>query len=187
MKEYWIIATVVAILDAAEVNILWVTDPEKNPGNEAISAFLDSPPTGISVKYEKLDSDIGDIQNGIMELCGTLDGMIDAGNPPDLIVDSVASGFYPDVIRTTSYTLGLPTLSLNYHNSDTKWSQLNTKMEQYLVHIRPPGDVITGIIREVVSRQNITNAAILFDDTFGKCHFTCFSNFYNTFLFSDGL
>ena len=72
MKEYWIIATVVAILDAAEVNILWVTDPEKNPGNEAISAFLDSPPTGISVKYEKLDSDIGDIQNGIMELCDTI-------------------------------------------------------------------------------------------------------------------
>ena len=191
MKGYWIIATtLVAILDAAEVNILWVTDTKKHSGNEAISAFLDSPPPGISVKYDKLDSDIGDIQSGILGLCGTLDGMIDAGNPPDLIVDSVATGFYPDVIRTTSYTLGLPTLSLNYHNSDTKWSQLSTKMEQYLVHIRPPGDVITGIIRQIVSRQNITNAAILFDDTFGKLypiHSLCSFCIFLYVSLSDGL
>ena len=168
MKIYWILIATLTVAVQAEVNVLWVTGSNRDPGNDAISAFLEAPPAGISVKYEKLSSSDADIQNGILALCGKLDGMIDAGNPPDIIVDTVLSGFYPEIVRTTSYTLGLPTLSLSYHNTDTKWNEVNAKMEQYLVHIRPPGDVITGIIREVVFRQNITNAAILFDDSFGN-------------------
>ncbi len=38
--------------------------------------------------------------------------------------------------------------------------------KKYLVQVRPPGDVITGVIRQVIDRSNITNAAVLFDDTF---------------------
>ena len=148
--------------------IVWVTDESNKVGNDAIMAYLESPPAGITIKQETLKTKATDVESGIMDLCGKLDGMIDSENPPDLIVDSAKSGFFPDVVRTTSYTLGLPTLSLNYHNRDTSWQGLDSTMENYLVHIRPPGDVSPGIIRELISQQNITNAAILYDQSFGK-------------------
>ena len=37
-----------------------------------------------------------------------------------------------------------------------------------LIHIRPPGDTGTVAIRNLIRDQNITNAAILFDDEFGN-------------------
>lgn len=40
--------------------------------------------------------------------------------------------------------------------------------EEYLVQISPPGDIIPEMVRTLVLNQNITNAAILFDDSFGK-------------------
>ena len=147
---------------------MWVTDETNKAENDAIAAYLDSPPAGITINYETLKNQAKDLESGILDLCTKLDGMIDSETPPDLIVDSAKSGFFPDVVRTTSYTLGLPTLSLNYHNQDTSWQGLNSAMQNYLVHVRPPGDVIPGIIREVISRQNITNAAILYDNSFGK-------------------
>ena len=40
--------------------------------------------------------------------------------------------------------------------------------EKYLIHIRPPGDVMPDAFREIVRLQNATNAAILYDDSFGE-------------------
>ena len=38
---------------------------------------------------------------------------------------------------------------------------------KYLVPMRPPGDVLPLIIREIVEGNEITNAAIVFDKDFG--------------------
>lgn len=32
----------------------------------------------------------------------------------------------------------------------------------------PPGDMIPEVIRQIIAVMNITNAAILYDETFGK-------------------
>jgi len=37
---------------------------------------------------------------------------------------------------------------------------------QYLLHVQPPGDTITMVIRNIIEENNITNAAIIFDETF---------------------
>ena len=40
--------------------------------------------------------------------------------------------------------------------------------------VRPPGDVLPDIIRSLASATNITNAGILYDNSFGQqrhCHF----------------
>lgn len=94
--------------------------------------------------------------------------MIDAGSPPDIIIDSTGSGVMSDVVKTMTWTLGLPTLSTSYGETDEirEWRDLSPQQQNYLIQIRPPGDVITGVIRELIERQNITNAAILYDDTF---------------------
>ena len=51
-----------------------------------------------------------------------------------------------------------------------EWRDLDAMQEKYLIQIRPPGDVMPDAFREMVLKQNITNAAILFDDTFGKIY-----------------
>ena len=48
-----------------------------------------------------------------------------------------------------------------------EWEMMNGKQKSYLIHLRPPGDTITQVVRNLVKNQNITNAAILFDDQFG--------------------
>ena len=86
------------------------------------------------------------------------------------VVDSTRSGYLSDVVKKMTTKLGLPTISTSYGTSgDIKsWSNLNSDQMNFLVQIRPPGDVIINIIRQMVERQNITSAVILHDERFGN-------------------
>ena len=50
----------------------------------------------------------------------------------------------------------------------SEWSTLSPVQMKYLIPMRPPGDVMPLIVREIVEGNEITNAAIVFDDDFGK-------------------
>ena len=65
---------------------------------------------------------------------------------------------------------GILASDLNYLASQhfREWRDLLPMQEKYLIQIRPPGDVMPDAFREMVLMQNATNAAILFDDTFGN-------------------
>ena len=82
-------------------------------------------------------------------------------------------GIVSDVVKTMTWTLGLPTLSTSFGEEGEirEWRDLTPEQENYLVQIRPPADVATGVIRQLISRQNITNAAILFDKNFGTLNY----------------
>ena len=82
-------------------------------------------------------------------------------------------GIVSDVVKTMTWTLGLPTMSTSFGEKDEirEWRDLTPEQENYLVQIRPPADVATGVIRQLISRQNITNAAILFDKNFGTLNY----------------
>ncbi len=56
------------------------------------------------------------------------------------------------------------------------------------MYIRPPGDILADSIRKVVEMNNISNAAILFDDTFGMLTLTFSSSLHLLMvaLLSDG-
>ena len=45
---------------------------------------------------------------------------------------------------------------------------MNDAQAKYLVHVKPPGDLLVDSIRKVIDESNITNAAIVFDNFFGK-------------------
>ena len=55
-----------------------------------------------------------------------------------------------------------------YFYNYREWRELQPLQEKYLIQIRPPGDVMPDAFREIVQRQNAANAAILYDDSFGK-------------------
>ncbi|CAG0883411.1 unnamed protein product [Cyprideis torosa] len=52
--------------------------------------------------------------------------------------------------------------------SPREWQNLSSDEEKYLIQVMPPGDIMTEVIRVLVERQNITSAAILYDETFGQ-------------------
>lgn len=71
---------------------------------------------------------------------------------------------------------------INYFYFYRQWRNLDGEQQKYLVQINPPADIIPEIVRSIVVAQNITNAGIMFDDTFGmyvlkNCLFKC-----NTYL-----
>ncbi len=49
-----------------------------------------------------------------------------------------------------------------------EWRDVSFNQEKYLIQLMPPGDILTEVIRTIVSTQNITSAAIMYDESFGN-------------------
>jgi hypothetical protein len=65
------------------------------------------------------------------------------------------------------------------------WDGLSPDQEKYLIQIRPPGDVISWIIRDVVIAKAITALAVIHDDTIGVSFFlSFFLSFFHSFFLS---
>jgi glutamate receptor, ionotropic, invertebrate len=47
---------------------------------------------------------------------------------------------------------------------------MTDKKKNYLLQVMPPSDILTEIVRSIVTYNNITNAAILYDETFVVDH-----------------
>merc|ERR1719402_1523323 len=108
----------------------------------------------------------------VEKVCAELDSMIDAGTPPDIVLDFTRatrdSGVASEVVKSLSLTLGLPTVSSTYGEAGDirEWRDLTASQKNYLIQVRPPGDLIPDILRDLIMMQNITNAGILYDHTF---------------------
>ena len=47
------------------------------------------------------------------------------------------------------------------------WKDLTAEMEKYLIRMRSPADLFPFLVRDLSEKLNITDAAILYDKTFG--------------------
>ena len=119
---------------------------------------------------EWIESDSMDKNKLMEEFCTKYDAMVDNQTPPDIVIDSTRSGHLSNVAKKMTAKLGLPTISTSYGKSgDIKsWSDLNSDQMNYLVQIRPPGDVVMNLIRQMIKRLNMTSAVILHDESFGN-------------------
>ena len=71
------------------LNLVWINDESNVIAAEAIEVGLDEPPVGVKVVgREKMSTDTTEVVSAIEQLCGKLGTMIDAGTPPDVIIDS---------------------------------------------------------------------------------------------------
>lgn len=110
--------------------------------------------------------------------------MLEAQTPPHVVLDTTMTGLASETVKSFTAALGLPTISASVGQAGDlrQWRNLNDNELEYLVQIMPPADIIPEIIRTIVINQNISNAAILFDESFGKenkeislfRHFRCF-------------
>lgn len=87
-----------------------------------------------------------------------------------------------ETVKSLTSALGLPTVSASFGQEGDirQWRDLTEQKRQYLLQVMPPSDVIPEVIRSIIIYMNITNAAILYDESFGKqkeYHFTSICHF----------
>ena len=76
--------------------------------------------------------------------------MIDAGTPPDLILDLSRGGDSSEIIKSVAFNLGLPTVSstMGDKNDILEWRSALAEQEEYLVQVRSPLDILPFILRK---------------------------------------
>ena len=150
---------------------VWVNDVDNEVAKEVIEMGLNQPPTGIMVKNHHLvESKETSPDMVSSDFCAKYNTMVEGQTPPDLIIDSTRSGMMSGIVKKHARMLGVPTLSMSYGQKGdlSAWSDLDAMEKKYLVQVRPPGDVVVGVIRQMIERNNISSAAILYDESFGK-------------------
>lgn len=106
----------------------------------------------------------------IVLVCSKYAAMLEAQTPPHVVLDTTMTGLASETVKSFTLALGLPTVSASFGQAGDlrQWRNIDENEKQYLIQILPPADVIPEIVRTIVLNQNITNAAILFDDSFGR-------------------
>lgn len=96
--------------------------------------------------------------------------MLETQSFPHLVLDTTMTGIGSETVKSFTAALGLPTVSASFGQEGDlrQWRNIDDVEKQYLIQICPPADIIPEIVRTIVMNQNITNAAILFDNSFGK-------------------
>ena len=114
--------------------------------------------------------------------------------PPHVIFDTTIAGISSETVKSVSSALGIPTVSASYGQEGDlrQWRDLNDKKKNYLLQVmvrttififiviiannnispgfQPPADIIPEVVRAIVFYMNITNCAILYDDSFVMDH-----------------
>ena len=110
--------------------------------------------------------------------------MIEAGSPPDLVLDLTNGGQGSEALKSLSRDLGLPTLttSMGGPGDIREWAGLSEQqsrylvqvmmmmmmMSRYLVQVRGPHDLYQHIMWDLAHSTKLSTVAILYDETFGK-------------------
>lgn len=103
-------------------------------------------------------------------MCTSYNKMLSNSLYPHLVLDATMSGMASETVKSFTAALALPTISASFGQEGDlrQWRNINDNEKEYLVQILPPADIIPEIVRTLVLNQNITNAAILFDNSFGE-------------------
>lgn len=102
--------------------------------------------------------------------------MLSAKKTPHVVLDFTMTGVGSETIKSFTAALGLPTISGSFGQAGDlrQWRNLNANQTKFLLQVMPPADILPEAIRAIVTKQDITNAAIIFDEYFGKnfCYYT---------------
>lgn len=105
----------------------------------------------------------------IFSVCAVYSSAVESDEPPHIILDTTNTPVISEIAKSFTSVLALPTISGSFgQNGDIQqWREIDEEKKRYLLQVMPPADVIPEIIRSIVLQMNMTNAAILFDKTFG--------------------
>lgn len=92
---------------------------------------------------------------------------------PHLVLDTTMTGMASETVKSFTAALSLPTISGSFGQIGDlrQWRNIDDEQQKYLIQIMPPNDLIPEVIRTIIINQNISNAAILYDESFGKFYY----------------
>lgn len=93
-----------------------------------------------------------------------------SNQPPHIVFDTTITNVASETVKSLTSALGIPTVSASFGQEGDirQWRDLSDQKRQYLLQVMPPSDIIPEVIRSIIVYMNITNAAILYDESFGK-------------------
>ncbi|XP_050723400.1 ionotropic receptor 25a-like [Eriocheir sinensis] len=173
---FFLAATALTLTTAQNVNIMVMHEVENEPATSGILAaikYLEN--TGgatIGIKEFMALKKGDDVEATVNDTCAKLDAAIDAGKAPHIVIDATTTGLLSETAKSITRALALPTFSASYGQEGDirEWRDLTAEEEKYLVQAMPPGDILVMAVRDIVETQNITNAGIIYDNTFVMDH-----------------
>jgi glutamate receptor, ionotropic, invertebrate len=122
----------------------------------------------LSVELTTIEGNRSDGKDFLISMCNTYEEMIKKKKPPHVILDATKIGAASEVVKSLSAALAIPTISASFGQEGDlrQWRDLTDKKKNYLLHVMPPADVMTEIVRSICIYMNITNVAILYDNPF---------------------
>uniref|UniRef100_A0A8W7P043 Ionotropic glutamate receptor C-terminal domain-containing protein n=1 Tax=Anopheles coluzzii TaxID=1518534 RepID=A0A8W7P043_ANOCL len=106
------------------------------------------------------------------KVCSKYGQSLSENRPPHLLLDTTLTGVSSETVKSFSLALGIPTVSASFGQEGDlrQWRDLTPTKRGYLLQVMPPADMIPQVIRSIIIYMNITNAAILYDNTFVMDH-----------------
>ncbi|XP_041786441.1 ionotropic receptor 25a-like isoform X2 [Anopheles merus] len=113
-----------------------------------------------------------DSKDLLQALCSKYGQSLSENRPPHLLLDTTLTGVSSETVKSFSLALGIPTVSASFGQEGDlrQWRDLTPTKRGYLLQVMPPADMIPQVIRSIIIYMNITNAAILYDNTFVMDH-----------------
>lgn len=124
------------------------------------------------MEYTVVEGNRTDSKGLLESICTTYSTNLQENKKPHVIFDTTKTGVSSETVKSLSAALGIPTISSSYgQDGDLRqWRELPEKKKAYLLQVNPPADLLTEIVRSIVIYMNITNAAILYDESFVVDH-----------------
>lgn len=106
----------------------------------------------------------------LFKVCTVYSRSVENKNPPYIVLDTTKASVLSEIAKSFTSVLALPTISGSFgmHGDIRQWRDISDEKQRYLLQVMPPSDIIPSVIRSIIVHRNMSNAAILFDKTFGK-------------------
>lgn len=127
---------------------------------------------GLSVDVTTVEGNRTDSKGLLESICTVYSDLIKKDKAPHVIFDATKTGVSSETVKSLASALGIPTVSAAFGQEGDlrQWRELTDKKKLYLLQVMPPADILTEVVRSIVIYMNITNAAILYDDSFVVDH-----------------
>ncbi|XP_044735980.1 ionotropic receptor 25a-like isoform X2 [Chrysoperla carnea] len=158
------------------INVMYVNEELNTVADRGLEAALlyvsKTPQLGVKIELQRVVGNRTDTKGMLAALCTTYTKLVDENTPPHVVLDVTMSGFASETVKSFTAALAIPTITASFgQDGDLRlWRNIKDEQKNYLVQIMPPADIIPEIIRTIVEKQKIANAAILFDDSFVMDH-----------------
>ncbi|NP_001273813.1 glutamate receptor ionotropic, kainate 4-like precursor [Musca domestica] len=158
------------------INVLFINELDNDPASKAIDivqTYLKKNSNyGLSVQIDKIEANKTDAKALLESICIKYAESIENKQPPHVVFDTTKSGIASETVKSFTQALGLPTVSASYGQEGDlrQWRDMEESKQKYLLQVMPPADIIPEVVRSIVRKMNITNAAILYDNTFVMDH-----------------